>query len=443
MSSFWLEYVKDGEQRQFSFDASTVSIGRDKASDFVLDHPTVSRQHARIVFGQRGPQLVVLSRGGLTAIDGTQVSGEVELFDGSEIHFGQLAFTFRSNQAPRRPQNGADGWSQSQQMGAAPTASANWQQPASPSASWNPAGSQPQVQQPAQQQALGQPMGSQQFGSQQPAAPQPSPRSSGIDWGDGEAAASGAQSWSPGGWDTAGAGAAESEPDLVSWDDIANSADDEESYAQQGITDFEKMQQARARLEKQSKGTNPILVGGAGLLIVGLIVWIMFGGKGPEGTTTQVTEKDFNERPVITYVQGDIDCVGRAACEKAAIDSYRVGVKTWEQRDADIVNMYESYRLLDMASKFLEKGEVTPLPAELGDLEARKDEIKQIMDAKFQGYRVTFHDHKKTKRYRQMADTLTRINAYFPDKRSKYNEWASQRELEMKNQGVFPATPRY
>ena len=87
--------------------------------------------------------------------------------------------------------------------------------------------------------------------------------------------------------------------------------------------------------------------------------------------------------------------------------------------------------------------EVTPIPAELADLDSRREEIKTLMDAKFQGYRVTFLDHRNTKRYQQMAETLNRVNAFFPDKRSKYNKWAADQELEMKNLGVFPATPRF
>ncbi len=413
MSSFWLEYTQDGQRREFSFDKSAVSIGRDKGSDFVLDHPTVSRQHAQIIFGAGGPQLVVLSRGGLTAIDGSQVHGQVELFDGSEIHFGQLTFTFRSNQAPRRPQgNGTNGWANGgQPLPNAPLASGSWN-PASESTDWSP-------------------------GSQEWAGPSQTT---------GQSAPATDDAWNPGGWDapaSGGGAAAESEPDLVSWDDIANQADPEENFATQGVTDFEKMQQARAKLESQSKGPNKVLIAALVLVVGGMGYAFLKPKKKSKGGPAITDVKTFDETPVITYMAGDIDCVGKAACEQAAVASYSVGKSTWEQRDADITNLYMSYAHFDKSTKLLEAGDVAPIPADLADVQSRKDEIKRLMDEKFQGYRVKFHNQKKLKRYREMVETLDHISAYFPDPRSKYHKWAQEQALEMKSEGIYPKAPRF
>ena len=82
MSHFWLEVESDGHRNRFDFEKPTVSIGRDPTSDFHLDHPTISRQHALFVTNQGTVQLVVLSRNGLTAVDGNRVQGTLDLRPG-------------------------------------------------------------------------------------------------------------------------------------------------------------------------------------------------------------------------------------------------------------------------------------------------------------------------------------------------------------------------
>ena len=105
MASFWIEYEQGGEVRQTSFESESISIGRDRSSDFILDHPTVSRQHALVVHQGGGNfQLIVLSRGGLTAVDRTPVEGEVPLYDGSQVTLGKYTVRFRSHQAAPKPQ---------------------------------------------------------------------------------------------------------------------------------------------------------------------------------------------------------------------------------------------------------------------------------------------------------------------------------------------------
>lgn len=103
--SFRLEFEHQGELQEIAFDQDSITIGRDRSSDFVLDHPTVSRQHALVV--QEGPsdfRLVVLSRGGMTALDGQRVeTDEVELYDGAMVQLGQYSVRFRSEEAPSQP----------------------------------------------------------------------------------------------------------------------------------------------------------------------------------------------------------------------------------------------------------------------------------------------------------------------------------------------------
>ncbi|TXD36005.1 FHA domain-containing protein, partial [Lujinxingia vulgaris] len=103
MSSFWLEFDHNGQTQNASFNSQSVTIGRDRGSDFILDHPTVSRQHALIVEeGGGNYRLVVLSRGGLTAVDGQPVSGEVSLWDGAMLTLGKHSVRFRAPDATAR-----------------------------------------------------------------------------------------------------------------------------------------------------------------------------------------------------------------------------------------------------------------------------------------------------------------------------------------------------
>ena len=95
---FKLEYFVNGQRMEQPFDKPEIVIGRDASADFVLADSTVSRKHAVISMGRSGARMRVLSRGGMTALNGKQVSGDVQLTDGCQLHFGQLAFTFRASQ---------------------------------------------------------------------------------------------------------------------------------------------------------------------------------------------------------------------------------------------------------------------------------------------------------------------------------------------------------
>ena len=70
MSSFWLEYIQDGQRREFSFDKASVSVGRDKASDFVVPGPgtvTITPAFAGHTFSPAERVLTVVDN--LTDID--------------------------------------------------------------------------------------------------------------------------------------------------------------------------------------------------------------------------------------------------------------------------------------------------------------------------------------------------------------------------------------
>jgi RsiW-degrading membrane proteinase PrsW (M82 family) len=77
-----IRVVYDGRTFEFA-PGTTVGIGRAAENDIVIDDPTVSREHARLVFGPDGWVLSdegrgrVFSAGGL--VDGLRISGQVEL----------------------------------------------------------------------------------------------------------------------------------------------------------------------------------------------------------------------------------------------------------------------------------------------------------------------------------------------------------------------------
>lgn len=471
MPSFWLEYVQDGQRREFSFDSASVSIGRDKGSDFVLDHPTVSRQHALIVSNPQGHQLVVLSRGGLTAIDGGQVSGEIELFDGSQIHFGQLAFTFRSRNAPRRPEQGQppQGWEQAQQpqqpqqqgggawqpqqqqvgaqgsgaqwagpqqqSGPQPTQSGGWNQPqmgGSPSSSWEqPSGANPAANRQSGQ--YGAPATG-NFGQSTGNFSQPQNGGSAFDGGGWDSQVGGEDEWGdPGAGDDAG---------LMSWDEIAASADAhsevEVDAASAALSDFEKIKNAQEEAEKKSKGNPIIKFGGLAAIIalVGVIVYTEFRPP-PEKDEPGKIKVD-NAPPEIDWKKEDLDCVGKANCEAAALQAYKVGADLCEQIDSQPGNRYKCFKQFTKAEELLAKGGVEEAPAEMeGYVEAR-EKIAPLLQSRFQQLRANIYSDKKLKMWGNVVDKLDQVKSTFPDPRCNYHQWAVEQERKMKEAGTYP-----
>jgi hypothetical protein len=484
MPSFWLEYLQDGQRREFSFDSPSVSIGRDKGSDFVLDHPTVSRQHAIIVSNQNGHQLVVLSRGGLTAIDGSQVSGEIELFDGSQIHFGQLAFTFRSQNAPRRPANGGQqgGWGQQSQgwQGAASggqsgsvatQSSGQWDQPGvgqqQSGAQWAPqqsggqqggpqSGSWAQQQSGAQQGLQSGSWAEQQSGAQQAQRQSgqfgaPGTGNFGQPTNTGNFGQPNSSGSFGGGWqDKVGADdgddwGATADPGLMSWDEIAASADADSEVevdaASAALTDFERIQEAQEKAAKQSKG-NPVLMGGGLVAIVALMAFIMWpASKDSNDGPAQIQVA--NDPPKISWKKDDIDCVGEANCKAQALQAYKVGIDVCEQLDSAVENRYVCFMQLTKAEELLAKGGIEETPKEMKGYKETRDKISKLLKQRFQQLRANIYSDRKLKMWGNVAEKLRQVQATFPDPRCNYHQWALERERKMKEEGNYPAQQDY
>jgi len=81
----------------------SVSVGRDQDADIVIDDPTVSRKHAKIVRSNDGFVLMDLNSKNGSFVNETKVGQTGQsLKDGDEIRFGpgHAALVFRENRAP-------------------------------------------------------------------------------------------------------------------------------------------------------------------------------------------------------------------------------------------------------------------------------------------------------------------------------------------------------
>jgi pSer/pThr/pTyr-binding forkhead associated (FHA) protein len=69
-------------------------IGRAPSNDIVIDHPTVSAQHARLAKSPSGYRIKDLESTNGTQINGVSI-GDAQLKDGAEIRFGYITGFFR------------------------------------------------------------------------------------------------------------------------------------------------------------------------------------------------------------------------------------------------------------------------------------------------------------------------------------------------------------
>ncbi len=440
MPSFSLEYIENGQTQQFPFDSGSVSIGRDKASDFVLDHPTVSRQHALIVHNQRGYQLVVLSRGGMTAVDGNPVSGDVDLFDGNVLHFGQLNFTFRSPDAPAKSAPSGGGGMGAQQQGGFGQQPGFGQQQGGMGMGAQPAGGF------GQQQGGFQPGG---FGQQQQQA------GGGFGGGMQSAGAGAGGQMNGGGFGAPGGGfgggmgggmgmggapepsAPEQPKDpngIMSWDEIANSAEALGETDHDNMSDFQRIQAAQAKAVEQSKGTNPLVIIVAVVLGGGMMAFT-FWPKDNGGPEIEIEEPA--EMPPIKWDDTMTECVGEADCMKKAERAFAVGVDNLEKQDVELSFRFEGYKNLELADIYVEKAG-KERPAKFAKADAKKAEARKELDELFQKLRVEYHNAETRKMYKDMAGVINRVKTYFPHPGARENIWAKSKENDMKDRGIYP-----
>mgnify|MGYP000182701683 CR=1 FL=1 len=431
MPSFQLEVQQNGSVQSYTFQQVPIVIGRERGVDLVLDNPTVSRQHVQILFDfQRGFVLKVLSAGGMTAVNGSQVSGEFPLYQNSMINLGQVGMVFRSADAlpaPGQSQGGlgaggfgqASGFGQPQSQGAGGFGQASGfgqQQPqnaggfgqasgfnAAPAS--NPSG----FGQPA---GLGATPGVGAFGS--PDAPAAAPSSSGF----GAMGQPGAQ------------------PEVKAsnvWDEIAQSAEELEDVDQGPRDDeyFKRMEAAETKGKEQLQSKfNPLNIVGI-VLIVGLLGFLVM----PTGSSKKKAAANAGESEDVPVVI-NVSCIDKQDCMLKAQEKYEVAKNNFEKREVKVSNTFDSYKSMLEVKALLEQGGITDTSS-MPELESILTESRKVLDDIFRQERRAYLQFKQRRMYSKMIDTLNVVNSYFPDKTSKEAQWAAEKERLMRKAGVY------
>lgn len=408
MPSFWFETNLNGSPQNVQFNRAPIVIGRGQGVDFMIEHPTVSRQHGQIVHDpSRGYRLVVMSRGGMTAVDGAQVVGEVPLYNGSQIHFGQCAVVFRAHDAPQKPGAGGFG-NQAGGFGAQQSGSFGAQQ----SGGFG-----------AQQQSGNFGAAPSQSGGFQ--ANTPAPSASGL----------GAMNL-----DDIGKSNDNSKPANV-WEEIAASAEamDEEndgasSWTEDGASDndyYARMQAASARGDEKAKGVNPVLLI-AVVLVAAAMVYVFFfmgqGGGGPAEVKVAMEDK-----PPVEL--DNVSCLGEEDCVSQAKQRFAVGKQLLEKKDVHVSNLFEGYKKMLEVKALLEQGKAKT-PAGLEQADTFIEQSRAELDKIFREQRLLFNRYGKRQMHKQQLQALDTINSYFPDKTTPEYQWAYEKEVELRKKGI-------
>ena len=93
-------YVIRRGKEEFTLQAGENLLGRDPEAGVYLDHPSVSRRHARITIGPGKTTLEDLASRNGTFLDGRKVSKAVALRHGAVVGLGLVTLTFHARSAP-------------------------------------------------------------------------------------------------------------------------------------------------------------------------------------------------------------------------------------------------------------------------------------------------------------------------------------------------------
>ncbi len=86
---------KKDTSRRFDIDKPSVTIGRAPGNDFVVEHATVSRQHATIKIEGEDLRLYDLGSANGTFVNDKRVREPVMLQDGDTLRLGEAEFVFK------------------------------------------------------------------------------------------------------------------------------------------------------------------------------------------------------------------------------------------------------------------------------------------------------------------------------------------------------------
>lgn len=95
MAAVGLLIDREHPNRRLDVVQPVVSVGRSKENDVVVDHGTVSRQHAMIKLEEGQFRLYDLGSTNGTFVDGEAIHEPVTLEDNASVTFGEKAFVFK------------------------------------------------------------------------------------------------------------------------------------------------------------------------------------------------------------------------------------------------------------------------------------------------------------------------------------------------------------
>ncbi len=147
---------KGGQQSQYDFDKSEITIGRMKGNDIVLPKGNVSKKHSRISLDAGNLHIADLNSTNGTYVNGRKVTGEQPITPNDKVYIGdfilQVEAAVAANQPPKSPPQPP----QPNQSGFGEGGAGGGSMPPSPPAGQDqagggrqPAGSQPANSQPA------------------------------------------------------------------------------------------------------------------------------------------------------------------------------------------------------------------------------------------------------------------------------------------------------
>jgi DNA-binding winged helix-turn-helix (wHTH) protein len=87
-------------RQEFILDAGENLVGRDASARVYIDHPSVSRRHARISIGAGAAMLEDLTSRNGTFVDGRRLDAPTEIRHGALIGFGPITLTFLALSGP-------------------------------------------------------------------------------------------------------------------------------------------------------------------------------------------------------------------------------------------------------------------------------------------------------------------------------------------------------
>jgi FHA domain len=86
---------KKQTSRRFDIGKPAVTIGRAPGNDLIVDHPTVSRQHATIKLEGEAFRLFDLGSANGTFVNDQRVRDPIALEDGMTVRFGEAEYVFK------------------------------------------------------------------------------------------------------------------------------------------------------------------------------------------------------------------------------------------------------------------------------------------------------------------------------------------------------------